>query len=51
MKCIHFITFTIIYLICLKIMKKVESSVYINKFYKWYATTIWMLYSIYVFLS
>ena len=37
MKATHFITFTIAYLICLKVMKKIEPD---NWFFKWYATII-----------
>lgn len=48
MRTIYFIVFTIAYLICLKVMKKIEPD---NWFYKWYATIIWILYSAFVFLS
>lgn len=44
----YFVVFTIGYLICLRVMKKIEPS---NRFYKYYATIIWMLYSAFVFLS
>ncbi len=48
MRVIYFIVFTIAYLVCLKVMKKIEPD---NWFYKWYATVIWILYSTFVFLS
>lgn len=44
----YFIVFTIVYLVSLKIMKKIEPD---NWFYKYYATIIWALYSAFVFLS